>query len=208
MDASQLTARVNAINGLDLSEPETWSLLSEGGRELNRRAQYARRISDIGPTVADQAAYALPADFVLPIAVALSGSPIPASDEASVLEFAAGMMSLAVDAVWYVTDSDLGVKTFYLYPVPSSGGDEITMEYVRRPPEIESAGDIPSWLPEEFHPYLVNYVAREYFGGIEDDPEMRQLHADQFDLGVSQLAAHRNMQATGDRPFQMRVLGA
>lgn len=207
MDASQLAARVNAINGLDLSGPETYSLLSEGARELNRRAQYARRTPNIGPTVPGQAAYALPADFVLPIRVTLAGSPIPATDAESVAEYAANKMILGVDSVWYITDDDAGAKHLYLYPAPGPIPVPLTMEFVRRPPDLENPTDAPTWLPEEFHPYLIHYVGREYFRGIEDDPEMGQLHADQFDQGVSQLAAFRIMEVNGDRPFQFRVLG-
>jgi hypothetical protein len=207
VDLTALTARLNSLGGFDLSDSEACDLLNDAQAEAARRSRYPRKTVELGPTVGGQAAYALPADFLLPQTVAVAGVPWPSSDRETVRQYERGELVMQSQGVYYEAADDEGNRALYLYPTPS-GEDTLALEYVYSPAPLsvdEPAGE-PTAFPGYWHPKLVHFVAAPYYELVEDDAELAEFHQGKADLAVSDLTRYDN-ERQGAEPFVVQISG-
>lgn len=183
-------------------------LLNEARKDLGRKSKYPRKKAQLGPTVAGQAAYSHPADFVLPLSVRLAGNLLEDSDPETVAEYESGEGGPGSRGVWYRDVDDQGVRALYLYPVPSAALT-LQLEYVFRGPAI-GAADLtaePSEFPEDFHEKLLYFCAAVYYRTVEDNPELAADNENQANVVVGELVRHGNLERSGTGIFRPQRAG-
>lgn len=207
MNLSQLTTRLNSFSAFDLTDTEAKELLNEARRRFALRSKYPRKRGSIGETVAEQAAYDWPADLLLPVSLAIAGTPWPSTDADSVELYEKGELVLQQIGGWYDGPDVDGARKLYLYPAPGEAGLEIKLEWIYRPAPLVNDTDEPTELPEEFHPALLPEVASYYYETVEDDPELAQRNAEKADEWVVDLRHYENLRKTGNGVFKVPILG-
>jgi hypothetical protein len=149
--------------------------------------------------VAAQAAYELPADFLLPQSVAVAGTPWASSDRETVRQYEKGELTLQVVGVYYEGTDEEGNRALYLYPTPS-GGDTLEIEYVYEPVplNIDEPSLEPVAFPRYWHSKLRYFAAEVYYEAIEDNPELAEVEKAKGDLAVGDLERYDNERASGN----------
>lgn len=205
MNLEQLEARLERA-GLDLAGTEARDALNEADRELCIRSEWTRANVAIGPTVADQVAYALPSTVARPLRLWLNGFAYDPSDEDTVRRIEAGELRLRSRGLWWVSHSAAGAESISVYPTPSEAGQEITLLAVVYPAsQMTVETDTPN-VPADFHRYLLNYVRAISLGESEDAADLEELHLSKFDEGVARLRQRRISRA-GRGPTMVRISG-
>lgn len=164
-----------------------------------------KAVTEIGPTVADQATYDLPLSYYRALKLAVAGQPYTMADSAMVDEITFGNASLRVGGFFYESFDDSGTEQIALYPTPTSAGDPITLKFVMAPPVLENPGDTPV-VDESSHRAIVDYAASKAFASLEDNPDLRGFYEDEFEKAVSQLR-HLRRSRTGRGPRTIRIAG-
>lgn len=201
---ADLRSDVDNLAGLDIEPEERDRLLNEGHVELCVRAEWTRALKEVGPTVADQIAYAYP-DARRILSLSVAGNTYAPTDHESVLSLRAGRLVLRTDGVWWLSYESDGTRKISLYPTPGTAGVSILAECVVEPAELVNDADEPA-VPSDFRQALVDYVASLTLGRQEDDPEARELHQAEFERQVQRLSELANMQE-GDGPIQAQIAG-
>jgi len=67
--------------------------------------------------------------------------------------------------------------------------------------------DEPTEIPEDFHPALLPGASATYYETVEDNPELAQRNAEQFDLWAGELVRYDNQRRGGSNPFMVPILG-
>lgn len=207
INLTALTTRLNEFAGFDLSDSEAALLLNEGRREAARRSRYPRKVKEIGPTVAEQEAYSLPADFLLPESLAVAARPWESSDLETVRQYKQGELILLPYGVWYERPDEEGVRKLYLYPAPGEAGLAVELEYVYQPVDLVNDGDEPSEFPEFWHPNLRFFAAQVYYETIEDNADLAEVFKGRADTAIGDLIRYDNERSTGNGIFQVRISG-
>lgn len=169
------------------------------------RSEFTRKTADIGPTVLDQAAYALPADFDRGLRLTVDAVPYRLSDQEDGEELALNNRQFGSQAIYYQSFDSSGTEQYSLYPAPATAGLTIALTYVFTPADLSAGSDTPS-VPARFHRAITDYARGEAFGVLEDNPELEQFYKDKFEAKVGELAQLRIARA-GRGPAQMRVSG-
>jgi hypothetical protein len=207
VNLGQLTTRLNAFAGFDLSDSEACDLLNEARRRLARRSKYPRKTATES-TVSGQAAYSWPEDMLLPLRVSVNGEPWSSTDAETVEQFAKGSLILQEEGVWYEAPDNEGTRALYLYPTPDEALT-LTVEYVYRPVDLNvstPAGE-PTEIPPEFHEALLPMVAAAYYETVEDNPELAQRNTEKGDLWISELMRYDHERRSGDGIFRIGIVG-
>lgn len=205
MTFETLRSELDDLAGLDLSTAERDRLLNEGYRRLAVESEWTRKTDDIGPTVVDQAAYAVPSDLYRGLRLAVNGVPYYLSDEEDAEQLTRGQRNAGSTGIYYTQFDSSGVESYALYPVPTVDGYAVNLTYVYRPAEMDDDADEPA-IPSEFHRALVDYARGVAYGSLEDHAELEAFYLDKFARAVAELKALRVMRA-GRGPAQMRVQG-
>lgn len=195
------------LAGLGTEDTERDELLNEGYVELCVRAEWTRKKADIGPTVADQATYAVPSDYHRGLTLTISGRTYTATDEEDGDELTVDRRWLPPGTGVYWTDhDDEGNEVIGVHPTPASDGLEALLRYVYRPAVLVEDDDEPSVLPIEFRRGIVEYAKSLAYGALEDNSEQEAFYLDKFERIAARLAALR-VSRHGRGPAQMRVQG-
>lgn len=173
------------------------------------RTRYPRKVAEAGPTVANQAAYSWPSDFLLPLSVSVAGRIYPPSDYNTIRQYEKGELRLLGEGgVWYERADEEGARKLYLYRVPGEAGLAVTLEYVYEAEALSEEGDEPSEFPIWFHPKLCHFVAEIYYTSVEDNPELAEAAKQKADAAVGELTRYGNEREAGDGVFQIGVIGS
>lgn len=86
----------------------------------------------------------------------------------------------------------------WLWPTPSAA-DTLKIRYIKNPPVLSAAGDIPV-LDKDYLHLLVEYALFRAYRG-EDDPEAAQIHETQYEKDLQKYAVD---QPIDDRPRQLQ----
>lgn len=170
------------------------------------RSRYPRKIDEIGPTVAEQAAYEWPEDLLLPLNVSLGDVSLEPSDRETVRDYEQGKLAYSGDGVYYDAPDAEGVRKLYIYPAPTEA-TTLTLEWVFRPVPLSESTDEPTEIPEEFHEKLLHFVAATYYRTSEDNPELAAENARLADEAVSALMRYDNLRASGEGPWRVGIVG-
>lgn len=165
-------------------------------------------MAELGPTVAGQAAYNLPADLYRILSLSVDGKPWGSSDLTTQEEIAASWSTLLVPpgaGIYFTTFNSSGTEQVSLYRVPTVSGKSISAQIVYRPVDLVNAGDVPP-VPPEFHRALVHYAASINYGMDEDNVELHAYHQQAFINFVEDLRSLRYSRQ-GRGPVLMGIQG-
>lgn len=199
MTRGQLTSELlSDLAGFDaVEDTEVHRLLNEGDRELCVRAGWTRANLELGPTVADQAAYTLPESVYRPLKVKVDGRPYKPADETLVDEIKKGYLR-QIKPVWFLSFDEDGVEAVSVHPTPSTGLD-LTATCVVYPEPMADDDDAVPTAPEDFHRALHDYAAGIIYGYSEDNPDLREYHRGRFEEAVIRLRQlRRSRRGQGD----------
>lgn len=205
----QLIERCNSFGGFDLTDSEATDLLNEGRRRWAVRSRFPRKFNAaFGTTVAEQAAYSWPTDFLLPVSVSLAGGePLEIADRETVRQVEQGNLFLERDRVYYDGPDEEGTRKLHLYPAPTTAGEAIELEWVFEPAALVNDADEPSEYPRTFHPGLAYEAAAVYYEMYEDNPELGQRNLDKAEAHVNALIAYDNERQTAQGVFIPPIIG-
>jgi hypothetical protein len=189
-------------HGLDLEEDEAFAVLNEGHTELCVRSEWTRASVAVGPSVADQAEYAVHASIYRPLRLAVNGAPWIPSDERMVQRIQAG--EIRWSQIWYLTHDSAGAEKFGLYPAPDTSGLAITAYSIVYPDTLEADDEFV--IPRDFHRAPIHYARSVSLGSSEDDTDRENVDAQIFDGYVARLRRHRLSRA-GRGPVHMGIEG-
>ncbi len=183
-----LRAQFDDLVGLDLEDTERDALLNEGHRKLATESEWYKAERELGPTVADQAAYALPTDVYRVLELEVGGYEYKPGDRKQIARLNRHEIVLTpgTAGLWWRSYSSSNVQQISLYPTPGTAGTSIIAYVIERPALMTDDADVPV-VPEEFRQAIVDYAAGIGFGGDEDNADMRVFYQDQFDRRVIEL---------------------
>ena len=186
--------------GLDLDDDERDSLLNQAHRKLAAESEWYRATIELGPTVADQAAYDLPSDVYRVLSLKVSGRTYAPSDDQTAENLTQGLLRLNANGLWYRTFSAANVEQVSLYPVPGTAGLTISAQVVERPALMDDDADVPV-VPEEQRQAIVDGACAVAFAGAEDNIELRAFYQEQFEIAKMELRRLRNKSGTAVRTW-------
>ena len=204
-DLQTLRDEAQELFGLDLEDDEADRLYNEADTEFCVQSGWTQGAVDLGPTVADQAAYELPEEVYEPLEVYVNDRPYDAATKRIVKEIGAGTYRLRARGVWWLSVDATGVQSISVYPTPSEALP-LEADCVVYPPAMEDDTDTPA-APKNFHRALHEYVQAISLGGSEDDLERKQVHMDEFERQAARCRQHRIRRKSGSGGAQMRVVG-
>lgn len=204
---AQERSSVRSVAGLTKATPaEIDDLINEGHKELCVRSEWTRAAVDLGPTVADQAAYALPETIYRPLEVEVDGTPYDASSEGEVKRILNGTLRLAAAGLWWISEDDAGAEFISLYPTPAAGLT-ITARSIVYPADIAAGDDDATFrVPDDSVKGIRAYVKRELYSGVEDDEDRATIQDQHFENEVTRLR-QRRFSRVGRGNVHMRVEG-
>lgn len=200
----QLRNDLRGLAGLKkVTEDEADALLNEGHRELCVDGEWTRANLDLGPTVADQAAYTLPTTVDRPLKVWVNDKPYDPSDENEVKRIIAGELRLRRWGVFWLSFDEDGVESVSVYPTPSEALSLTALCVVY--PDTLTASD-STRVPLKFDRYIRDYAASQIYGFTEDNVELREYHEGKFKEGA-ELLRRRRFSRTGRGGVRARIEG-
>ena len=152
-------------------------------------------------TVVGQAAYTLPTDWIVPLAVRVNGHKYEGSSAMECVQFTNRELLLDAPGAWYTDEGG-----FTLWPEPTEI-QPVIVEYVYTPTALVLDTDEPTAFPAEFHPALIFYVASVYYSTVEDSADLSQLNEERYRVRAAELEKHRISMETGDQTFQIGIRG-
>lgn len=188
-----------SLHGLDLEPSEALRLLNEAHTDMCVRAQWTRARVELGPTVAEQWEYALPATVAEPLAIYLDGLPLEQGDEEQVAGIGTDYY-LRARGIWYLADNADGEQVIGINPMPETGGSTLIAVAVVYPTEFAANGDFA--VPPDYRRALVNYVRDIALGSGEDSSDSTS--AQKYEAEVERLRRHRITRA-GRAGAKMRI---
>lgn len=182
------------LAGLDLTPAEELSLINEAVDELCVESEWTRANLDLGPTVADQAAYTLPSNLHRILRLRVGSTIYEPTDEEAAVDLQQARRSLWVDGVWWLSFDSSGTESVSLYPTPSSSGTAITAICVVHPTALTGeSDDLPT--PPDYDRAVANYVKSIAMGDEEDNEQTRDYYLGEFERAKQKLRDLRNSRA-------------
>lgn len=202
-----LRADVRGLAGLTKATPdEVDQLLVEADRELCTRSEWTRANVELGPTVADQAAYPVPSTVDRILRVWKDGYPLDESNENDAKRVATGEMRIAGNGIYWLSWDEDSVESVSVAPTPTDA-QSLTAQCVVWDTdwEMDADGDVPK-APARFAKVLRSYALYQIFSLTEDNPELKEQHEADFERGVELLHRLRLARA-GRGGARLRIEG-
>lgn len=207
---SQLVSDVLTEGSFDADSSQALKWLNRRHRKMVARSRCYRKTTEIGPTVASQRDYAIPADVVEILEVTVAGMP---AGRARHVDLALGALSYVIlsgdGRVLAPEESATGAAEIGLYPSPDTAGQSIQMRAAFLPPDLATGDDTTLKIPQDFTETLVSgaiaWGLRVAPGDFRAD--LAQSFEQEFNDGCEELRRQvaRRYRATG--PSQIRVQG-
>jgi hypothetical protein len=199
---ADLRSQVDDLAQLGLTERERDRLLNEGHAELCVRSEWTKEIIEVGPAVAGQEVYDLPATIRKPLSVTVGGTPYVNTDEATVSSVDSRFQRQSAAGMWWIAYS--GGRRLGVRPAPT--GSSIALSAIVYPDEMTDDEDEPV-IPPDFRQGIVDYVTAIALGGGEDSIDDRQAATEEFERQVVRLRALGITYESGEGPAQIQVKG-
>lgn len=180
MTLAELRQQAVEVAGLDLETDEANALINEAYRELCFQSEWIRGYVPIGPGVAGQDAYDIPARVIRILKLDVDGAPYDPSNIEEIQGLRRGDLSRRSNGFHWQSYTEDGTEQIGVYPTPS-GGEEITIYAVLRPAaDLSDDTDSPVTPPELGDRAILNYVQANVLGDSEDDTERRDYFLGEF----------------------------
>ena len=165
---SVLRTRLRGLSAI--SDAEAGLRLNEAHRELVAAAESLREVVDLGPTVAGQQTYALPADVVQLLSLRVNGYGYDRKsiDEIDDLNASDAYIVGLYRGFYAPQFSAGGAAEITIYPTPTQSGLPISGRAAMLPPDLVNDTDLPS-LPVDFHWKLVDPGALAITLSLDDE---------------------------------------
>jgi hypothetical protein len=173
--------------------------LNDAQTEIAIRANVPGLIdSESVSVVAGTTAYALPTDFLRPVAVydATNSRQVRAR-QIDLRDYAGGIDSSATGAPTLYTVTNSGLV---LYPSPDQSYS-VTMTYYRRPTEMVDDDDPPE-IPAEAHPLMIDYALMHAYRR-EQDWNARSRLEEEYERDLARFIGQQN-KSVSEGPKQVR----
>lgn len=206
----QLVDDVLNEGSFDATADQALRWLNRRHRVMVARSRCYRYSASIGPTVANQRDYALPADVVEIFEVTVDGMP---AGHARHVDLALGALSYVilsgVGRVMAPEEDAAGAAEIGLYPTPDTAGQTITVRAAFLPPDLSVADNTTLKVPLDFTDALVSGAMATALERAPGDfrPDLADRHTQRFEAGCEELRRRTNRRYRGTGPAQIRVQG-
>ena len=200
---SDLVGQVRDEWGVDATDTQIVAALNQRHRRMVARTGCYRKDLSIGPGVAGQEAYAIPAEVLEVAVIDVDGLPW---QRAPIIDFrkvkSGRLQLLGGGGVFAQGSTSAGAEEVRLYPTPAAGA-VLTATAAVRAPELVSGGQAPV-VPPEFFEDLVAGAAGVLFGRMDNRLDMAATLDAKFDAACEELRRTvRKRLSTG--PARIRI---
>lgn len=201
-----LVTQVIEEGDFDATEAQVLVWLTRRQRTMVADSRCYRKTTNIGPTVANQSTYSVPADVVEILELLVGGVPYGSATHLDLAQGPRGYVVLDGDGgVAARTDSAAGVEQVALYPTPTTAGLAVTIYAVYRAPDLVSGSDATLVIPGEFSDALVAGAIATGLRRTEARADLAQPHEEEFMAGVEKLRRRVNRKHRKTGPARVRV---
>ena len=208
----ELVANVLSEASFDATEAQALQWLSRKHELMVVRAKCFRQKIQIGPTVSEQAQYAVPARVVEIRELKVANVPYGTGKHRDIAENELGYIWL--DGIYVAAGGGLEVRDYdesgnslvTLVPTPTEAGLEVTLSAVCRPEPLV-IGQAGVRIPPEFYDALVAGAVATGLQRLESRPDLAQSNEAIFTAGCLELLRQTNQRYRGSGPAQIRVVG-
>jgi hypothetical protein len=191
---NELVDEVRSAAGIDVANAATrvgrWVNL--GIRELATRSGWNKAELELGPTVADQADYALPSTVYRVIELKVGSLVYTREGTETGWRLTSGDVGQVGHGGFFYEKFDSGgTKTLALYPVPQDAGSTITALVIAYPQTYSGDTEV-AVIPEE---HQIGVVHRAVAWGLsfgDEHDEAADWHIGKFEEEVEKLRRHSN----------------
>lgn len=205
---AQLVADVLEEGQFDADEAKVLRWLSRRQRTMCARSKCFRRAIQLGPTVAGQPAYAVPAEVVEIREVRVAGVVYGQGRHVDIAQGAGHYLWLSgTGGIAMREDSGAGVTELSVFPVPTDSGIELAITAVCLPPDLLTTDDTTLVVAPNFHEALVNGAIATGMLKVEARPDLAGPFETLFNEACEELAGQTGRRFRGAGPAQIRVIG-
>lgn len=207
---AELVEAVLEEGSFDTSEDRVLKWLSRRQRLMCSRSRCYRKKLELGPTVAGQQAYAVPAEALEIREVQVAGVLWGAGRHSDLPQGAQGWLwleRLLGSGITTREDSSAGDSLLALYPIPSEAGLTITAYTVCEPPDLKAGDDTTLVVPPTMDEALINAAMATGLLRLEARPDLAAPLEAAFGASCEELARSTARRFRGTGPAQIRVVG-
>lgn len=192
--------------GFNFSATQAASLLNEGVKRFASRSEWIKAEVSLGPTVAGQEAYELPANVVKLRGLEVSGTAYVAVDLLTLWQYKQQGLPINVDGAYAERFSEDGkIKSFSIYPVPDTAGLAIAGLAVITPEDL--SGNDPLPFPPEFRRGPLDYAKGIAYEDVDENPDSGTYFIKRADERADELRLDAQSR-TGSGPYRIPVATA
>lgn len=208
-EVAELVQDVLVEGGFDVPTTRILRWLNTSHRTMVVRAQCFRRSLELGPTVALQQDYVMPAEVVELTEVVVAGFVYGEGRHQDIANGAASRLWLGrLGGISTRDDDSAGLPHLALYPIPTTSGEPITCMAVCLPPNLSESDDTTLKIPKHFQDALVNGAVAIGLARVENRPDLAVPKQQAFEAACTELEAQtRNRFRGRTGPVQIRVQG-
>lgn len=204
MTGQDLVDQIKQV-GFDNTDDEILGWADERQKEMVAAARARRSLVDIGPTVADQQAYDLPATVVHLFEVTVSDAPYSGTIHTDIALAGQSELVWLGNGLWNVGEDDAGARKLYLIPSPTEDGQTIIAYAALAAETLTLAGDV--FIDDQFVRYLRYGAISTGWDLNAEDGGLGERYEARFEQGVERYRRFVNRRFRGSGPAQIRVKG-
>lgn len=203
-----LIDQVKSEATFDVTDAQALAWLDRRHKKMVVRARALRKSVSVGPTVANQRDYALPADNVEVHEILVDGTPYGRATHTDLAYGALGWVVL--DGVGGVASSEetaTGGAEIALYPTPTQSGLTITVRGVFRPADLVVGQDTAIMVPDEFLDSLVSGAIATGLARKDYRPDLAQSFEADYENACEEWRRQLRRRYRGAGPTPIRIQG-
>lgn len=199
MQFSELISEVRNAAGIDVDDAQNrigrWINLAI--RELATRSRWLKAAVEIGPSVAEQGPYTLPASVYEVEDLRVGDRHYIRVGTEQLQNAKAGLLAVrGAGGVFAPQFTSSGLRQIELYPAPTTGGSNIVATAVVYPNELTGSDELVQ-IPEEHHMAIVHKAIATGLSLADEHNDAAEYHESKFNAAIEALRRHTNMQVSG-----------
>lgn len=213
MTVAELVQQVLEDGQFDATSAQALRWLNVRHKQMCARARNYRKALNLGPTVAGQDVYSIPAAVVEILQVTVGSYVYGAARHTDFAEGATGYLWLGgIGGIAGRDDTASGEPVLKLFPIPTSGavpeaGAALTVLAAVTPPELAEGDDTTLKIPAEYTDALVAGAIATGLRRMEHRADLATTHEQIFTEGCTELLRATNRRFRGSGPALIRVQG-